>query len=68
MQTSERVFDKRTFDKEQLTCPKCGWNGPGAKATVIDFYGIGKMQQVTCPECDEYLGNLSRESSFTEGK
>jgi len=67
MKASEIIFDQRTFDDHPLTCPKCGWRGVGSDAIVVDFYGIGKFKEVTCPNCDEYLGNLSRENSSGEG-
>lgn len=67
MEANEKIFDQRTFDELPLTCPKCGWKGTGAEANVAGFYGFGKFQQVSCPSCDEYLGNLSRDNSFGEG-
>jgi hypothetical protein len=66
MKANEQVFDQRTFDDQPLTCPKCGWTGTGADANIAEFYGIGKFKQVSCPKCDEYLGNLSKEKSFGE--
>lgn len=62
MKPNEIVFDQRTFDDQPLTCPKCGWKGIGSETHILDFYGIGKFKEVTCPKCDEYLGNLSREN------
>ena len=67
MEPKDKIFDQRTFDDMELTCPKCNWKGTGAEATIVGFYGIGKFQQVTCPKCDEYLGNLSKDKSFGEG-
>ena len=63
MKANEKIFDQRTFDDQPLTCPKCGWEGTGADANVAEFYGIGKFKQVSCPKCDEYLGNLSKDNS-----
>jgi hypothetical protein len=57
------IYDQSTFDKKSLTCPKCNWHGTGGQTHVADFYGIGKYQQVSCPKCGEYLGNLPRERS-----
>jgi hypothetical protein len=62
MEPRDIVYDKRTFDKKPVTCPKCNWHGTGSEANVADFYGIGKFQQVSCPKCGEYLGNLARDS------
>jgi hypothetical protein len=67
MEANEKIFDQRTFDEQPLSCPKCGWKGVGAEANIAAFYGIGKFQQVSCPNCDEYLGNLSKERSSGEG-
>ena len=64
MKANEKIFDHGTFDDQVLTCPKCGWKGTGTNANVADFYGIGKFKEVTCPNCDEFLGNLPRENSF----
>jgi phage FluMu protein Com len=67
MKANEKIFDQRTFDDMEIECPKCHWKGIGADAIVLGFYGIGKFQQISCPKCDEYLGNLSKDSSFGEG-
>lgn len=67
MNPGERVFDQRNFDDELLQCPKCGWSGSGSEAHIADFYGIGRFKQVSCPNCQEYLGNLSRDNSFGRG-
>ena len=67
MNAKDKIYDQRTFDEEHLICPKCGWNGVGSEAHVAGFYGIGKFKEVLCPQCNEYLGNLSREHSFGEG-
>jgi predicted RNA-binding Zn-ribbon protein involved in translation (DUF1610 family) len=67
MEPENTIYDQGTFDKKSIDCPKCGWHGTGRQANVADFYGIGKFQQVSCPKCGEYLGNLSRNRSFGEG-
>lgn len=67
MERNDKIFDQRTFDDQPLVCPKCGWKGTGSDANIVGFYGIGKFKQVTCPQCDEHLGNLSRDQSFGEG-
>jgi len=63
MNAKDKIYQERTFDDEQLTCPKCGWNGTGDRAHVAGFYGIGKFKEVMCPSCNEYLGNILREQS-----
>ena len=65
MDAKDIIYDPRTFDEEHLTCSHCGWNGTGDQAHIAGFYGIGKFKEVICPNCNEYLGNLSREG-FTE--
>ena len=67
MESNPRIFDARTFEEEQLVCPKCGWHGKGYDANVADFYGIGKYQQASCPKCDQVLGSISRDRSFGQG-
>jgi len=67
MNPKETIFDPRTFDDQSLNCKKCGWKGTGADARIIDFYGVSKLKQVSCPNCLEYLGNLSNEHSFARG-
>ena len=66
MNAKDKIYDERTFDDEQLICPKCGWNGKGDQALVAGFYGIGKFKEVLCPSCNEYLGNILRERSRNE--
>ena len=66
MNAKDIIYQERTFDDEQLNCPKCGWNGTGDQAHVAGFYGIGKHKEVLCPNCNEYLGNILRENSSGE--
>jgi len=66
MNAKDKIYRERTFSDEQLTCPKCGWNGTGDQALVADFYDIGKFKEVLCPSCNEYLGNILREQSKGE--
>ncbi|HEX2532229.1 MAG TPA: hypothetical protein VHK69_00760 [Chitinophagaceae bacterium] len=49
------------FDERELTCPKCGWQGKGDEAHIIDFYGVSKVQEVHCPNCDRLIANLRKE-------
>ncbi len=67
MNAKDKIYDQCTFDEEPLTCPECGWSGHGSETHVAGFYGIGKFKEVLCPQCNEYLGNLSREHSTAEG-
>ena len=61
MNAKDKIYDPRTFDDESLTCPHCGWKGTGMEAHVAGFYGLSKFKEVLCPNCSEYLGNLSRD-------
>ena len=67
MEAKDRIFDEQSFDGQSVECPKCGWKGVGAGTIVADFYGLGKFKQVSCPKCQEYLGNLSNDSSIARG-
>jgi len=67
MDAKDKIYDQRTFDDEPLKCPHCGWNGTGSEAHVASFYGLSKFKEVLCPNCNEYLGNLSRDHSYGRG-
>jgi ribosomal protein S27AE len=60
MAQANRVYDEKDFHSQRLSCSNCGWEGTGADAKLIDFYGYGKSQQVNCPNCDASLGNLPK--------
>lgn len=62
----DKVFDKEGFEELILTCPKCGWKGKGDEANIIDLYGLSKVQEVHCPNCDHYLGGLNVENEQEE--
>ena len=67
MDAKDKIYDQRTFDDEPLKCPHCGWNGIGSEAHIAGFYGLSKFKEVLCPNCNEYLGNLSRDHSYGQG-
>lgn len=56
----KQVFDEKEFDDQPIKCPKCGWEGTGYQAIIIDLYGLTDIQEVHCPKCDAYLGGLKR--------
>jgi predicted RNA-binding Zn-ribbon protein involved in translation (DUF1610 family) len=64
MDAKDKIYDPRTFDEEALICPHCGWKGNGSETHVAGFYGLSKYKEVLCPNCSEYLGNLSRDPSY----
>ncbi len=68
MNARDKIFEQRSFDDETLHCPHCGWVGPGSDAHVAGFYGLSKFKEVQCPDCNEYLGNLSRDRSTREAQ
>lgn len=58
------VFPAYGFDKAQLTCPNCGWNGIGSETNIIDLYGLTKLKEVHCPSCDTYIAGLESQRTF----
>ncbi|MBD0284625.1 MAG: hypothetical protein ICV51_04340 [Flavisolibacter sp.] len=57
------VFNERDFDNQPLNCPRCHWKGNGSEAVIIDFYGITKMKEAHCPNCDANLARVKRENA-----
>lgn len=55
------IFSPATFDDEQISCPRCSWQGRGDDTVLIDFYGLSSTKEVHCPECDAVLGGIERE-------
>jgi formate dehydrogenase maturation protein FdhE len=55
------IYDLKQFYTQPITCSNCGWQGTGTDTIIIDMYGIGDVRQVTCPNCDNFLGSLPRE-------
>lgn len=56
------TFDGKNFREQTITCPNCGWSGKGADVHIIDLYGLSKMKEVHCPDCDYSLGSLNEDS------
>ena len=56
----EKVFNERDFEDQTLQCSKCQWQGRGSEAIIIDLYGLTEFQEVHCPSCDTFLGNLKK--------
>ena len=56
----KRIFNAREFDDQTLQCTHCQWQGIGRDAIIIDLYGITDYQEVHCPSCDAFLGNLKK--------
>ncbi|HZF65096.1 MAG TPA: hypothetical protein VEZ55_11440, partial [Chitinophagaceae bacterium] len=56
----QRLFNDLDFHDEAIRCSKCGWEGSGYDAHIVDFYGLTKVRDVHCPSCDSYIGGISR--------
>jgi len=59
----DTIYYPINFGEQKITCSNCGWTGTGSEAIIIDLYGIGDVQQVNCPDCDNNLGSLPRTDS-----
>ena len=58
----KEVYTKPELETETLQCDHCGWKGKGTEARIVDLYGIAKVQELHCPQCDTYLAGLSADS------
>ena len=54
----QKVYNERGFDEEVISCGRCGWEGSGYDANIIDLYGLSRVKEVHCPKCDSYLGGV----------
>jgi hypothetical protein len=54
----QKVYNERGFDDEVIICGRCGWEGSGYNVNIIDLYGLSKIKEVHCPNCDSYLGGV----------
>jgi predicted RNA-binding Zn-ribbon protein involved in translation (DUF1610 family) len=59
----KEVYSKQELETEVLECDNCGWKGKGSEARIVDLYGIAKVQEIHCPNCDAYLAGLRAEST-----
>jgi hypothetical protein len=55
-----KLYNEREFDGEHIRCDRCGWEGRGDDANIVDFYGLARVQEVHCPNCDAYLAGVSK--------
>lgn len=62
-----REFNSTEFNEEVIRCSKCGWEGSGVDANIVDFYGLTKVKDVHCPSCDSFLGGLRNADRKREG-
>ena len=54
----QKVYNERGFDDEIIKCGRCGWEGSGYDVNIIDLYGLSKVKEIHCPNCDSYLGGV----------
>ena len=59
----QKVYNERGFDEEVIRCGRCGWEGSGYDANIIDLYGLSRVKEVHCPKCDSYLGGIQNTDS-----
>jgi hypothetical protein len=46
------------FRYAQLTCPNCGWTGPGREADIGEMFE-GRATKYHCPACQKYLAAVA---------
>jgi len=49
------VLTYGVFQREDFTCPKCGWAGKGIELQAIELYE-SMVIDMGCPKCLEYMG------------
>ena len=54
----QKVYNERGFDDEVINCGRCGWEGSGYDVNIVDLYGLSKIKEIHCPNCDSYLGGV----------
>jgi hypothetical protein len=62
----KEIYSKQELETEVLECDNCGWKGKGSEARIVDFYGIAKVEEIHCPNCDAYLAGLLTETTNEE--
>lgn len=55
----KKVYSEKEFQDMQVTCPNCSWEGKGLNVIIIDLYGVSKLKEAHCPNCDAYLAGIS---------
>lgn len=54
-------FKESLFYTLDIKCPHCGWQGKGDETHIVDFFGVVRVKEVHCPNCDKKLGNIEEE-------
>ena len=49
-------LEYNTFEKQQITCPACGWKGLGEKLKIEEFDENNFIIDFCCPKCFEHIG------------
>lgn len=54
----DKILDPEDYIDEDLVCEKCGWAGKASDANLIDFYGVSKIKELHCPNCDTIVATI----------
>lgn len=54
-----RILNAYDYEEQDLKCDDCPWEGKGADAILIDFYGVSDVQELHCPNCDAILAIIN---------
>jgi len=55
-----KVYTEGEFYDESISCDRCGWEGSGYDVNIVDLYGLAKVKEVHCPNCDTHLAGIMR--------
>lgn len=55
-----KVYTEVEFYEETILCDRCGWEGSGYDVNIVDLYGLAKVKEVHCPNCDTHLAGIER--------
>jgi hypothetical protein len=44
------------FEKQEMTCPDCGWKGLGKELKVEEISESSFIIDFCCPKCFEHIG------------
>jgi hypothetical protein len=58
-----KVYNEREFYDKSILCDRCGWEGTGYDVNIVDLYGLAKVKEVHCPNCDSHLAGIEKASN-----
>ena len=61
----QKVYNERGFDEEVIRCGRCGWEGSGYDANIIDLYGLSRVKEVHCGIQTGLKGKQKPDSTLT---